>query len=105
MSAALRTAVLAALEKACRRKYNASYALLRDKWVDCDDKAARYGASTREITSAARAPSLAHVRRVLHAEVVAGTVLIEKSYATSIRWWPVGMLEKLQAEAAAGAPP
>lgn len=105
MSADLRTAVMAAMEKACRRKFLIPHSLLRDKWVDCDDKAARYGVSTREIASASRAPSLAHVRRILHAEVAAGTVLIEKSYATSIRWWPVGLLEKLHAETGPGAPP
>jgi len=105
VSADLRTAVLAAMEKVCRRKFNSPHSLVRDKWVDCDDKAVRYGASTREIASVARAPSLAHVRRILHAEVATGTVLIEKTYATSIRWWPVGLLEKLHAEHAAGAPP
>jgi hypothetical protein len=106
MSAGLRANILTALEQVCRRRFNSPNSLLLDKWVDCDDKAVRYGASTREIASEARLCTLAQVRRVLHEEARHGAVLIEKSGVTSIRWWPEGMLAKLIAErVSAGAPP
>lgn len=105
MSAGLRANILTALDEACRRKFNRPHSLLLGKWVDCDYKAARYGASTREIASIARSCSLAQVRRVLHVEASAGAVLIEKSGVTSIRWWPEGMLAKLHAERAAQIDP
>lgn len=105
-AAGLRANILTALDELSRRKFNEPHSLLRDKWVDCDNKAARYGISTRAVADAAGMCTREQVRRVLHNAVSAGTVLIEKNGVTSIRWWPVGILAKLQAErAGAGAPP
>lgn len=97
MSADLKDRVLAALEQACRKQV--------ERWPDlmmnlkCDEGAARYGALTPHISRLCGVGvTMAQVRRVLHAEVAAGRVLLHRPYPCTISWWPVGLWETLQQE-------
>lgn len=95
-----RDKVLAALEQVCRREAEVYAGLM--KYCENDLHASRYGAGTPQIARLAGVGiTMAQVRRVLHAEVEAGRVLLYKPYPRTISWWPVGLWEKLQAEKAA----
>lgn len=92
--AATKEQILEALEQACREHVKAYSSIM----IHCqtDDHCASYGGLTPRIAFIAGAPD-AQVRRVLHAEVLAGRVLLYKPYPRTIAWWPVGLWGKLQA--------
>lgn len=96
MSTATREKVLAALEQACREEWDSDWSRIRDCRSDKD--AASYGAPTPDVAGYARVTA-ATARRALHAEFEAGRVLLTSARGQrSLRWWPVGMLAKLQGE-------
>jgi len=98
MSASTREKVLAALEQACREEWDSDWSRIRD--CRSDESAAGYGTPTPDVAGYARVTA-ATVRRVLYAELNAGRVLVTwQRGQRSLRWWPVGMLARLQDEQA-----
>lgn len=102
----LRAKVLAALEQAAREQANSPHSFIRgsnDKWCRSDAQAVRYGPLTPFISSFIDGHITgAQLRRVLNAEVEAGRVLRDQGRTGGmIRFWPVNLWDKLQAERAA----
>jgi hypothetical protein len=103
MTAATREKVLAALEQACREEAASVWKTDLVDEAHTDEGCAPLGAGTTRIIELSE-PQGSHprtTRRVLDAEVAAGRVLRHKADGRGlIRWWPVGLLDKLQAERA-----
>lgn len=100
--AATKENILAALEQACRENVLAYERIMTH--CQSDLHASGYGGLTPRIAFITGAAP-GQVRRVLHAEVLAGRVLLHKPYPRTIAWWPVGLWEKLQAEQQAACVP
>lgn len=102
MSALTREKVLAALEQACRKAWAAPWCSDLPGRVDGDDAAVCYGAFTGMVAVAAGGYRTSDTRRELERARADGLVLSHQSRAGGIkRWWPVGLLAKLQQERAA----
>lgn len=98
MTAAQRTQLLAALDKACREAMASPWLadLLPSMKRDAD--AAQWGARTADLAEATGV-RVEDVRRVLASAASAGLVTSFQQRARQpIRWWPVGLVATLQAE-------
>jgi hypothetical protein len=87
--------LLDALEQACREEVGGSG--IRPYVTTDRGAAAHMGALTPRIAFILQWPA-ARVRRHLHALEQGGQVIKHRPYPCTIRWWPVGFLERFRAE-------
>jgi hypothetical protein len=95
--------LIEAVEQACREEIGTRPALALAggilRHITTDAGAARLcGGLTPRIAYILRLPE-ARVRRQLHALERDGKVIKHRPYACTIRWWPVGFLERMRAAA------
>jgi len=95
----LRAKVLAALERACR----ANWLPHRDLFTDA--AAVNWGPYSGDLryymTKEGGHFIYAQVRRILDAEIAAGRVLRASPHSRVVRYWQVGLVDKIAAERAA----
>lgn len=90
----VREIVLDELEKAVRK--TVATMGLGDK-LKSDDEAMRWGACTWHLARSTKIKT-ATVRSALYAALADGLVLISREQPNNLHWWPVGLVEKMNAE-------
>lgn len=99
----LRTAVMAALERACRASWQPHRNLDSDKAATCWGP---YSGDLRYYMTIGGTHFIyTQVRRILDVEIAAGRVMRASPHSRVVRYWLTGLTEKLQAECGTGAPP
>ncbi len=95
----LRTAVMAALERACRANWQPH------RGLDNDKAATNWGPYSGDLryymTKGGTHFIYAQVRAILAAEIAAGRVLRASPHSRVVRYWLVGLVDKIEAERAA----
>lgn len=95
----LRATVMAALEQACRDGYMDHRNFTSD--AQAVNWAPYSGDLRRHMSKAGILFRYQQVRRILAEEVAAGRVLRASPHSNVVRFWPVGLLDKIVAERAA----
>lgn len=95
----LRAAVMAALERACRANW------APHRGLDNDKAATNWGPYSGDLRyymfKGGTHFIYAQVRCILDAEIAAGRVLRASPHSRVVRYWPVGLVDKIVAERAA----